>query len=1738
MSLSSQRRDLIVRIDAETKNFEGSMQKSSAELRGFKSELKKLEAQQAKQHKAMGDLGKVSVAAGAAAAAGMALASRAAINWSSDLAGVAKTLDTTGLNSKQAAAALGELEGDLRDLAKTLPVTHSELAGIAEAAGQLGVQRDKIVDFTRVVVALGQTTDLSYDEAATSLAQFANVMKISQDDFGRVGAALVDLGNNGASTESQIMALAQRLSGAGSLVGAAPDEVLALASAMADLGIEAELGGGAMSRTLTAMYAAVQEGGERLDAFAATAGMSGQALQQAFGEGPIQALDAVVRGLAQTREEGGNVVGALADMGLKGTQNQQVLLRLTGAGDGLTKSLERSADAYQAQTALMKEAEVRYDTVESKIKMAKNSLNDLAIGIGTTLLPAIGGAAGMVGDFADLLGRAPGPVKTLLAVVGTLGATFGIVGGAALIAVPKIAAFRLGLETLSITAPRTAAALGSVGGGMARIGAAAGAAAALAGVALAVGQVLDAIGDDPGERMGALTDSLVDFANNGRVAGELARIVGDDFELFAEKIDRAGKNRALEFLNPFGDADVLAIGEAQRQIEALDQALAGLVQNGNAATASRLLAESGLSAQAAADAFPTYTDALAGTSAQSKLAADGIKGVGGAAAEAAPELEKMTDAQKALESALSSFINPLGVYQDMVRKSAEHTAEHTKDSKDSWQDYVDSTVISLDKLADRLEQDIQDQANWEANLVKVAQSYGAEVAQILAEMGEEGVGITAQMADGISAEGQRVADGLIASASAGGEGAARALDAKLKVMALIAQSGGKATVDSIAAQLQLGTGQVAEIARQYGVELAAGINPILASIGGRTVNLNQKAGRGYTGPTAFDKGGFHEDHTAQIAPAGAWRVWAEDETGGEAYIPLAPSKRPRSRDIWRETGRRLGVDFAEFEVGGFWSPEDVPRPPGTSPFRPPISTAADATMAHAYGEAVEWVKANAAPPLSSGIGYRAMMAALHVRFPGLALLSGLRPGAITATGNPSYHGMGRAVDLPPSLEVNRWIAQHYAAQTRELILSLPGAVNLRNGQPHRYGEPTFSMHQDHNHWALAKGGILNPHVRDVGGPLRPGYTFNGTGRSEMVLPMATGGTVWTGPTTGGSGSLSQVAAGIGNVTDLRALLEAWDRHLDQLEQAARRHELLVAVQNKEAGAMERLRDFDVAAYRDAERDAVEAQIDAIERSTRATEEDYRRRVEINNNLFEAGKISLADHLSNLDRRIAREVEYTDEWKRLVEQRADAERADYDRRVERNNAMFELGELTVEQHLGNLDRRMAKEERYSPRWMALHRQRKQVVEDVARAEQEAADKVKRAHEDALAAAEKAADRLNRLLDERAAIQGRMAQSSQRHAERQAGLEQRRQQDSVRFAEQQRALLQRQEETETAHFARLTAARRDFATSQAQLVAARRDALAGATAADQLTDFRRGLPAGWLIGNVRRQVQDLREWMRQLDLAREMGVSDAVIEALGLDEGPQALHQVKALTSATKAEIDDLNGAVEARTRVAGQQARREQARNLGELGRSLTRAQQEYAASVQQIQADYRNAQEQIAADMLAVQREYREAQQRLSDELALMQQEFLAEQRSLSADLAAVGADQGRSLAEAIAEGIRSGIPAIVDAAREAQEAARGATGSGSVNDPRLKNPVRDGARTGGIGHFPGVSRPGVLTPGRRQTPQLTFRPDGTFSLYSLPPVQSSTRTVTFHNTFQVKDPADYELVLRQQAFQASSGAL
>lgn len=105
------------------------------------------------------------------AVGGIAVASlKSAIDFETAFTGVTKTVDGT---EEQ----LANLKQGILDMSTQLPSSASEIANVAEAAGQLGIQTDNILDFSKAMIDLGNSTNLTSDEAASQLAKFANIMQ-------------------------------------------------------------------------------------------------------------------------------------------------------------------------------------------------------------------------------------------------------------------------------------------------------------------------------------------------------------------------------------------------------------------------------------------------------------------------------------------------------------------------------------------------------------------------------------------------------------------------------------------------------------------------------------------------------------------------------------------------------------------------------------------------------------------------------------------------------------------------------------------------------------------------------------------------------------------------------------------------------------------------------------------------------------------------------------------------------------------------------------------------------------------------------------------------------------------------------------------------------------------------------------------------------------------------------------------------------------------------------------------------------------------------------------------------------------------------------------------------------------------------------------------------------------------------------------------------------------------------
>lgn len=319
--------------------------------------------------------------------AGAGLVVKAAIDYESAFAGVKKTVDETATVSYK------NLSDGIRQMAKELPASAVEIANVAEVAGQLGIKAEDILSFSRTMIDMGESTNLSAEEAATAIAKVANIMGLTSDDYSRFGASVVDLGNNFATTEKDIVMMANRLAAGGKLAGLTAPEILGLATAMSSVGIEAEAGGTAMTQTLTAIGNAVslttKDSADDLALIAKVAGTTSEEFQQAWKEKPAEALQSFIKGLNTAREKGANMDAILMKLGMTGVRQGNMLKSLALSSDKMSAAVARSNQAWKENTALTNEANKRYETTESQLKMFRNQLTDIAIEFGGPLIKAL-----------------------------------------------------------------------------------------------------------------------------------------------------------------------------------------------------------------------------------------------------------------------------------------------------------------------------------------------------------------------------------------------------------------------------------------------------------------------------------------------------------------------------------------------------------------------------------------------------------------------------------------------------------------------------------------------------------------------------------------------------------------------------------------------------------------------------------------------------------------------------------------------------------------------------------------------------------------------------------------------------------------------------------------------------------------------------------------------------------------------------------------------------------------------------------------------------------------------------------------------------------------------------------------------------------------------------------------------------------------------------------------------------
>lgn len=312
--------------------------------------------------------------------------------------GLKNVQKTTGLTKKETE----DLGQEFVKLSKELQVVSADsLAGYATVAGQLGVKgTQNILAFTEALAKLETASDISGEQGGAEIARLLTLTDGGVQNVKQFGNEIVNLGNNFAATESEILGNATRIAQSTGVYKLGRESVLAYATATKSVGVEAELVGSTIGRTLGTI-----EGLSRSTKGAAELtkllGGTQAELQKRFKESSSQVLTEFIGALNKIDKSGGSVNATLERLGINAIRDKTVLGSLATNGfNVLTDAINKTREAGNAMDQEFELGSTKISKQVGRIKIAFDNLV-LSIEQGTGLIGKL--SVGLADIFATTL---------------------------------------------------------------------------------------------------------------------------------------------------------------------------------------------------------------------------------------------------------------------------------------------------------------------------------------------------------------------------------------------------------------------------------------------------------------------------------------------------------------------------------------------------------------------------------------------------------------------------------------------------------------------------------------------------------------------------------------------------------------------------------------------------------------------------------------------------------------------------------------------------------------------------------------------------------------------------------------------------------------------------------------------------------------------------------------------------------------------------------------------------------------------------------------------------------------------------------------------------------------------------------------------------------------------------------------------------------------------------------------
>lgn len=379
-------------LNSELKNIErGSaawtaqtekIRRVKAELDKVNAELRQSEGMFARMKNTVNDWG-ASIAAGAAAMAGLVAAGKAAVEAYAEMdQEMANVRKYTGMTSEQ----VNHLNEEFKKM--DTRTSRETLNQLAQEAGRLGKQSEEdVLGFVRAADKINVALDDLGEGATLTLSKLTNIFG-DEERLGTersllaVGSVINELSQNSTASAPYLAEFAQRLAGVGAQAHMTIPEIMGFAAVLDSQGQKLEMSSTAVSKVIMNLFKSPEK-------IAKATGMAvtefAETCKRSTNEGLLMLLN-------RLHELGGidTLAPVFADMGENGARASAVLSALAGNVDMVRQQQEAANVAFQEAISIDKEFTVQNTTVQADLEKKKKIFREHAVELGEKLLPVMG----------------------------------------------------------------------------------------------------------------------------------------------------------------------------------------------------------------------------------------------------------------------------------------------------------------------------------------------------------------------------------------------------------------------------------------------------------------------------------------------------------------------------------------------------------------------------------------------------------------------------------------------------------------------------------------------------------------------------------------------------------------------------------------------------------------------------------------------------------------------------------------------------------------------------------------------------------------------------------------------------------------------------------------------------------------------------------------------------------------------------------------------------------------------------------------------------------------------------------------------------------------------------------------------------------------------------------------------------------------------------------------------------